>query len=108
MRISDCSSDVCSSYLLSSLRSRKSCKDAHSRPRVRQSRLPALEQARPATAPDRFVCRDTRKRTSHRRTDESGRPRLRTDRKSVGKGKRVSVRVVLGGSRIMKKKKKVI
>src|SRR3546814_15117852 len=89
MRISDWSSDVCSSDL----------------------------QIGGDTAGERFFLR-IGQRIGHRRFDEAGRDaidgdvagckflrqRLRQDRKSVVKGRSVSVRLDLGGRRIIKKK----
>src|SRR3546814_17623095 len=92
MRISDWSSDVCSSDLHRSDTGRASV-DGHDHrhrytPRVTDSEAPA--QRRPGTW--------------RRGADTRAGCHLR-DRKSVGEGKRVAVRVDLGGRRIIKKKK---
>src|SRR3546814_19691488 len=93
MRISDWSSDVCSSDLT----------DARGAAQRFSRRQPGL-----------FRRRD-RARQQPRRTGEERRAgdrphragrRARTDRKSVVSGKSVSVRVDLGGRRIIKKKTK--
>src|SRR3546814_16398491 len=85
MRISDWSSDVCSSDL------------GHQRHPGRRSRRTQARHGgrRPRPLPDR------RYRARRRRI-----PRIAADRKSVVEGKSVSVRVDLGGRRIIKKKKK--
>src|SRR3546814_17065416 len=75
MRISDWSSDVCSSDLR--------CQ------RIQSTNARPLRAARPARKGARFHPR-------------------KADRKSVVEGKSVSVRVDLGGSRIIKKKKRKI
>src|SRR3546814_11400176 len=71
------------------------------------------EQRRRRAVPEKFadraaiLCRRLRRRLAHRKVEaESDRPLARQpDRKSVVSGKSVSVRVDLGGRRIIKKKK---
>src|SRR3546814_2112858 len=89
MRISDWSSDVCSSDLL-----RRTHRPARRRPR-RAARVagPCVPAARRL---DRGAVRP--------RPPDDHRPRARLDRKSVVSGKSVSVRVDIGGRRIIKKK----
>src|SRR3546814_14371411 len=79
MRISDWSSDVCSSDLGSTPPRARSGRGA--------ARSPRQPTPRGRRAPPAPAARDG------------------GDRKSVGQGKRVSVRVYLGGRRIIKKKK---
>src|SRR3546814_11796899 len=101
LRISDWSSDVCSSDLHTGRRARG-----------RRTPPPARTRARPCCLPP-FAERRCRSIRCHspaaacRRTasPSSSAPRP-TDRKSVVSGKSVSVRVVLGGRRIIKKKNK--
>src|SRR3546814_11184812 len=105
MRISDWSSDVCSSDL-DSYAKRQS-------PRKRAFRVcPAPLQAhlregrRAGRNPQARVLREAdpgAQVQGRRRREASGAPHL--DRKSVVEGKSVSVRVDLGGRRIIKKKK---
>src|SRR3546814_16956932 len=100
MRISDWSSDVCSSDLLPARRSARAY-DAPPRGRARRQHDP----------------RDARRRSARARLGGNlsllalcklyQRPPARRDRKSVVEGKRVSVRVDLGGGRIFKKKKTI-
>src|SRR3546814_17224204 len=99
MRISDWSSDVCSSDLnghehLRCLR----------RKQVRKRRAEEREQRRrSARSGVRVVARGLRSADAVHGGEAGGR---RPDRKSVVWGKSVSVRVDLGGRRIIKKKKK--
>src|SRR3546814_16213953 len=91
MRISDWSSDVCSSDL---------------------SRAPApgRGQRRPSPPDRRWPSTGTARtagRGGRRRGSRGSRARARRDRKSVVEGKSVSVRVDLGGRRIIKKKKNI-
>src|SRR3546814_17024301 len=106
MRISDWSSDVCSSDLLSGLRQPESetgeQQDQH-------------DQQQPCRAGDRGMVpgqsRDLAGPGHHCAvTDRIERPdrQQRLDRKSVVSGKSVSVRVDLGGRRIIKQKNKKI
>src|SRR3546814_11433221 len=88
MRISDWSSDVCSSDLLAG-EARYLCPS-----RPPGCRSPGLAANAPASA------RRGAGEADPRRQPQSG------DRKSVGQGKSVSVRVDLGGRRIIKKKTK--
>src|SRR3546814_12881673 len=92
MRISDWSSDVCSSDLPPPLKDTQSallCAAAHRHSRATSGGADGLgDVALPAR---QILSRD---------------PRLRGDRKRVVWGKRVSVRVNLGGRRIIKKKKR--
>src|SRR3546814_18042347 len=96
MRISDWSSDVCSS-------------DLH-RWRTRHERQGARQETRPQTRPGSAA----RAQGRGRRPGAGSQPRRqparaagrREDRKSVAEGKSVSVRVDLGGRRIIKKKTK--
>src|SRR3546814_11134486 len=83
MRISDWSSDVCSSDLLRSVE--------------RGTRAAAQRDRPPALRPDRDRQFGFGRRRLYRLRD-------RADRKSVVSGKSVSVRVDLGGRRIIKKK----
>src|SRR3546814_19232732 len=88
MRISDWSSDVCSSDLLAGaarLSSRRPC--------------PPPDGGSAAAAAERAQRADPRR-------DRVGRLSRSGDRKSVVQGKSVSVRVDLGGRRILKKKNK--
>src|SRR3546814_15123719 len=87
MRISDWSSDVCSSDL-----ARRAAAAAQARLRDRFARYfpPAAAQARGGALA--------------RRADRRTAGRAGADRKSVVEGKSVSVRVDLGGRRIIKKK----
>src|SRR3546814_18918975 len=80
MRISDWSSDVCSSALTPTARSSSANTPLRSRLRILSLALRGSVSATKRIATG-------------------------TDRKSVGEGKRVSVRVDLGGRRISKKKK---
>src|SRR3546814_16288712 len=129
MRISDCSSDVCSSDLVAKLSlinrdiKRAKLADKYAAKRVE---LKAIIDDQSKTDEERYQARlklqqlprnanPTRQRN---RCVVTGRPRgvfrkfgltrhkLREiDRKRVGKGKSVSVRVDLGGRRYLKKKK---
>src|SRR3546814_10962342 len=103
MRISDWSSDVCSSDLIAMMaakgrgrpdqilgsagRSGRDCDEADRGPSDTNGAVPSRDDARPDTNGD-------------------DRPGSVGDRKSVGSGKRESVRVDLGGSGVLKKKKK--
>src|SRR3546814_15588490 len=94
MRISDWSSDVCSSDLL------------HLRLYCGADRWPAARRRAAAgigAAADR-AGRDLRGRRGTRSRTGPGCRRSAIDRKRVGSGKSVSVRVDLGGGRIIKKK----
>src|SRR3546814_14057441 len=97
MRISDWSSDVCSSDLCRGSRLRRRPADR----RRSQPRSPAP------------VRRHVPRQRSQARSDAPGSRRAwrraaRQDRKSVVSGKSVSVRVNLGGRRIIKKKNRII
>src|SRR3546814_17435327 len=83
MRISDWSSDVCSSDLCADVGDQDARRGA---PRARRDRRPCAGQLSRADGPQPR--------------------RLVQDRKSVVEGKSVSVRVDLGGRRIIKKKTK--
>src|SRR3546814_18501821 len=91
MRISDWSSDVCSSDL------------PHLAGRQHQARF-ARGQV-PAVA-RHAACRLQQLRLAPRQRRSDGARHLRQDRKSVVEGKSMSVRVDLGGRRIITKKKK--
>src|SRR3546814_17432563 len=91
MRISDWSSDVCSSDLP------RRCASA-----ARQSGRPTA-RATSAWVP---ACRAKASRPSSRVSAAPDGPAA-ADRKSVVEGKRVSVREALGGSRIIKKKNNI-
>src|SRR3546814_16726442 len=93
MRISDGSSDVCSSDLAT----RRASGGREALPRARHSRSRA--PSGPAPRRQRLAVRQSRPHFGTRR----GRP-TPLDRKSVVSGKRVSVRVDLGGRRSIKKK----
>src|SRR3546814_12116865 len=93
MRISDWSSDVCSSDLLAHARP-----GGHARRGVR-ARAP-LVWRRAAAAPA-----GTPEARTPAATHRAARRHVRGDRKSVVVGKSVSVRVDLGGRRILKQKK---
>src|SRR3546814_17190735 len=109
MRISDWSSDVCSSDLLSDrylLQSRpRRCIDETRR----GHRDVALVSGDPPAfaRPARLYSRDRKgSRDAADRTGGIGRPDSEIDRKNVVEGKSVSVRVDLGGRRLIKKKTK--
>src|SRR3546814_19886618 len=94
MRISDWSSDVCSSDLRN--RCRRSPARSGAATEIRpdlQSRLCGLALA---------LSGESRTHPAHQRDRHQA-----ADRKSVVSGKSVSVRVDLGGRRIIKKKKKI-
>src|SRR3546814_14439282 len=101
MRISDWSSDVCSSDLAAghTRRGRPEALHLHHRPLQRQGRerggdvTTAARPARPGPAHPRSARSPARRRPQDR------------DRKSVVSGKSGAVRVDLGGRRIIKKKK---
>src|SRR3546814_11324929 len=103
MRISDWSSDVCSSDLNSNstLPSRK--QESPKNGSARLSSRTAQDQSDGHPHPANQESGDWRRNRSTR--EDSHSPWARTDRKSVVKGKRVSVRVDIGGRRIIKKKK---
>src|SRR3546814_20485842 len=112
MRISDWSSDVCSSDLLSAA-SAAARSERATRPECR----PCCGADIAASAGFRRCRASRRKSTAVRDAVHEGRaapvlaPRTcgyktRGDRNGVGEGKSVSVRVVLGGRRSLKKKKK--
>src|SRR3546814_16349507 len=103
MRISDWSSDVCSSDLHARLREQR-----HPPP-------PRHHRSKGGVEPDRGVGVDDAEAVRAHEADAPGsgdaehlglqrRTRLALDRKSVVSGKSVSVRVDLGGRRIIKKK----
>src|SRR3546814_17949384 len=99
MRISDWSSDVCSSDLISSVEARVG-KGVSGPSGAR--RMPCLCQIRPCGGQDDWITNPAMAQGAHcldPRREHGG------DRKSVVSGKRVSVRVDLGGRRIIKKKK---
>src|SRR3546814_14998858 len=114
MRISDWSSDVCSSDLFAA------CKVGHIGPPVHGTGKGLRRGGMRYFLPDAGVFDQTRAPASvdaflgHRPGDrracldaiEIGDQRLGQDRKSVGSGKSVSVRVDLGGRRMIKKKKR--
>src|SRR3546814_12568599 len=96
MRISDWSSDVCSSDL------------AHRALWRRNGRAcPAGSTARNAGSSQSGADNDGPSRNPHPCDRASSSARLRQDRKSVVSGKSVSVRVDLGGRRIIKNKKRI-
>src|SRR3546814_16010445 len=105
MRISDWSSDVCSSDLR-----RTPLRLLKALPQQRKlcGRKPALRDGGPGTDRPRATRRQgiarAGQRTHLQRRDPA--PAGRVDRKSVVEGKSVSVRVDLGGCRIIKKKTK--
>src|SRR3546814_17317096 len=106
MRISDWSSDVCSSDLRH--HRRHSVPVPEGRPRsadqhaVSASRVDRRGHPRPV----RRLSERQARAGSRRLQDPVDLERPETDRKSVGQGKSVSVRVDLGGRRIIKKKNK--
>src|SRR3546814_9819848 len=101
MRISDWSSDVCSSDLLRWFGRERRISPGSGRPGQRRS---AVGQPAPAVlAVAAAVCHRLDGRKPLRAGADGA---VRRDRKSVVWGKRVSVRVDLGGCRIIKKKKK--
>src|SRR3546814_16390313 len=99
MRISDWSSDVCSADLaggrLAAKQEPEIFVDAANRPRRRLRGLSEQDG-------HRRTCRRVNRRGQGRRSRARRAP---TDRKSVVTGKSVSVSVVLGGRRIITKKK---
>src|SRR3546814_8637871 len=109
MRISDWSSDVCSSDL-------PNCAAAACCGRCTRCAKPTTCRSRHATCWSRPIatCGDWRtdcrccatRRYTRCRTMRTTASASRPDRKRVVKGKSVSVRVALGGSRIIKQKKK--
>src|SRR3546814_15840338 len=98
MRISDWSSDVCSSDLaarrLDSVGNDETGGDRRSGSRLW---LSVVDERR------RQLCR-----AGHLRAGHFHRSEAQADRKSVVEGKSVSVRVDLGGRRIIKKKKHIV
>src|SRR3546814_15284320 len=107
MRISDWSSDVCSSDLTDNAPEnhppRRALRISHRRIRILQQRIGEHEK-REAEAPqcgDRSGALQTRIRETER-CENAG----EGDRKSVVEGKSVSVRVDLGGRRIIKKQRR--
>src|SRR3546814_16736112 len=104
MRISDWSSDVCSSDLR--VRSVVSAIPRHSAPAGRTERGTSRGDdydADPILNPDSVE--DRRFRNPWDLSEVRTFSRSKADRKSVGSGKSVSVRVDLGGRRIIKKQK---
>src|SRR3546814_13288861 len=101
MRISDWSSDVCSS----DLRGRRHAEPGEPRRAVRDD-IVVLEHP-PLIAGDRCPRRPAESGRDHPRHRLGKRNEQPLDRKSVVQGKSVSVRVDLGGRRIIKKKKKI-
>src|SRR3546814_14677705 len=106
MRISDWSSDVCSSDLLTQSPLRPpatiapaSCLAAVVSPRRRH-------RAPPPQADADAAARASPPRTADAHPHNAACP-LQADRQSVVRGKRLSVRVDLGGRRIIKKKKQI-
>src|SRR3546814_16359159 len=99
MRISDWSSDVCSSDLLTLHRIALAGQERDDR-----GRQVGLTHGHALGAGLESAFRKKKGRSS--RSGLSVSRLARTDRKSVVEGKRVSVRVDLGGSRIIKKKKR--
>src|SRR3546814_14472139 len=115
MRISDWSSDVCSSDLPSVARERQQVRADEQHPRLRlrqhrgelrgsQARVEGV--AHRAHPHDAIPSLDMSLRVPRKRRDAVARPDADRgeDRKSGGEGKSVSVRVALGGRRIIKKK----
>src|SRR3546814_11056544 len=99
MRISDWSSDVCSSDLLAL------CLSSSATPAGSSSSPPAAaSSAGVASAGSGYAPRSSRKRASRQLPAAQATPSGVRDRKGVGEGKRVSVRVDLGGRRYIKKK----
>src|SRR3546814_15367022 len=100
MRISDWSSDVCSSDLA---RNGPRIKSGVTREegRTEECYSTSQEKSRWSPAPIRALGRGSRSRSP--KPEPISPPRV--DRKSVVEGKSVSVRVDLGGRRIIKKKK---
>src|SRR3546814_20514939 len=97
MRISDWSSDVCSSDLRA-----RAAAGSQAPHRLRAGKRAALRRALRA----RVLRTGRPPARSARRADAAPRARI-PDRKRVVKGKSVSVRVDLGGRRIIKKKQKL-
>src|SRR3546814_18003094 len=115
MRISDWSSDVCSSDLLlapdlavaeagqaDGLRRRKQPDPADTHCSGRRAGCIRASRGCGSDYPDNSEVRRPQAHDPHRPTEAAD----GADRKSVGSGKRVSVRVVTGGRRFIKKKKK--
>src|SRR3546814_16609982 len=102
MRISDWSSDVCSSDLLTALSAARIHELLHALPVVTSRSGLVISR----TALDYLLANIPSLLAAH----AAGLPRARLlkqlDRKSVAEGKSVSVRVDTGGCRIIKKKKK--
>src|SRR3546814_14575532 len=103
MRISDWSSDVCSSDLAPPPQTAADagCVRAERWVRPRWNNRPRTGRRRFRTLGPAGRAAPYRYRPRHRPARQAS-----VDRKSVGEGKSVSVRVDLGGRRIIKKKKK--
>src|SRR3546814_15636950 len=105
MRISDWSSDVCSSDLLKAARGeedmRQHLASGHSAARCLAGIFLALICLLPASCTD---SRDTNTVGSKNFGESNVLAQMFADRKSVGEGTSVSVRVDLGGRRFIKKK----
>src|SRR3546814_13353521 len=107
MRISDWSSDVCSSDL-----QRKRCgrfEALRATVRAGTSDIYSFDHdawigPEPRDAPSRFGSANVRRGGFERRRNDAGKFESAIDRKSVGWGKSVSIRVDLGGRRISKQK----
>src|SRR3546814_13160599 len=100
MRISDWSSDVCSSDLVLGVAYRSQVQQhAEAEPRARHRRLAVVD------VPHRVLQAPLVLAVVGLQVREVVVDRARKDRKSVVSGKSVSVRVDLGGRRILKKKK---
>src|SRR3546814_11066272 len=108
MRISDWSSDVCSSDLRRPDHRYLGVRVVLVRAGSNRSdpRLSLPGRSTPGRLPCRSVAAPTNRGTRSRISDAGGERGRRSDRKSGGEGKRVSVRVDLGGGRTIKKKKK--
>src|SRR3546814_19088341 len=107
MRISDWSSDVCSSDLATSHKLKFTRSPSSLCHPCRAPRSPKYDPAETARRPISSPPCD-RQLAPSKETDEMRHTKIEirsaVDRKSVVKGKRVSVRVDLGGRRIIKKK----
>src|SRR3546814_11604433 len=105
MRISDWSSDVCSSDLIAAGRVTRAEQHADETDDLLQ-RARRIQQ-RPQRADDDDAVNEVRARHQRRVQDRRhAADDLEAERKSVVEGKRVSVRVDLGARRIIKKKNK--
>src|SRR3546814_12382900 len=102
MRISDWSSDVCSSDLQRDRHRECPAADRRAGPRHRGAVLRGTGLGRPALAGQLRLHRGAPERLGPARREAAG-----EDRKSVVEGKSVSVRVDLGGRRIIKTKNTV-